>query len=223
MSKLSRGKKGESQVSDILSSLDGYHKVIDDYTYLNEKTNISHQIDHILIHPHGVFVIETKSYYGVIDTNHNDTVWFKTIKGVKTHFSNPLIQNKSHALIIKRMLDKNIDIISVVVFTRNNAPMIDDNVININDLVLFVESYPYKRLLNEKEIDTINKLLLSKGSKVSLKEHKANIEAVKKATKEKQEDKRIAIEKRICPICGNPISTTGYTYYCKKCGYKFSL
>lgn len=223
MSKVSRGKKAENQVSDILSSLDEYHYLIDDYTYINPKTRMSHQIDHILIHPHGVFVVETKSYYGEIDTNNNDTVWIKTIRGVKSTFPNPLIQNRSHALLINKLLDKKYEVISLVVFSRNNAPMSDDNVININDLSLFIESHPYKKLLSKKDIDKIYQILSKNSGDISIEEHKANIASLVKANKDKQEDKRIAIEHHLCPICGNKISIYRYKYYCKKCGYKFVL
>ena len=223
MSKLSRGQKAEKEISGILSSLEGYHLLINDYTYINTKTDMSHQIDHILLHPHGVFVIETKSYYGEIDINNNDTVWIKTIKGKKSVFPNPLIQNNSHRLLISKLLDKKVDVISLVVFSRNNAPMIDDNVINKDDLILFIESYPYQTLISNNVLDKAYKKLMDNISSISIDEHKANIKRLQKLTKEKQEDKRIAIEEGLCPICGRKISVSGYKYYCQKCGYKFSL
>ena len=61
MSKQSRGDKGESLVRKSLSKIKEYHKVLNDVTFINQKSEMTHQIDHILIHPHGVFVIETKT------------------------------------------------------------------------------------------------------------------------------------------------------------------
>ena len=134
MSKLSRGKLGESKVKDILSKIDAYHLVLNDYTYINPKTKISHQIDHILIHPFGVFIIETKNYYGALDSNYGDSIWIKRVNGVESTITNPLIQNRSHRNIIYHLLDKKYDCISVVVLVRDNAPyMPDDNVINLSD------------------------------------------------------------------------------------------
>ena len=66
MSKLSRGQKGEEIVSDILNSIKEYHHLLNNVTFKNKRSEMTHQIDHILIHPHGVFVIETKNYYGEI-------------------------------------------------------------------------------------------------------------------------------------------------------------
>ena len=61
MSKLSRGQKGEEIVSDILNSIKEYHYLLNNVTFKNKRSEMTHQIDHILIHPHGVFVIETLS------------------------------------------------------------------------------------------------------------------------------------------------------------------
>ena len=55
MSTKSRGDKGEAFVRKKIAGIKEYHKVINDITFLNEKTEMTHQVDHILIHPHGVF------------------------------------------------------------------------------------------------------------------------------------------------------------------------
>ena len=73
MSTRSRGDKGEAFVRKKLSGIKEYHKVINDITFLNEKTEMTHQVDHILIHPHGVFIIETKNYFGKIISNTGET------------------------------------------------------------------------------------------------------------------------------------------------------
>ena len=82
MSAISRGKKGEDKVKKLLrEKIKVYHKVINDLTFINEKSEMSHQIDHLLIHPYGVFVIETKNYYGVIHSDTHDSFWLKEVKG----------------------------------------------------------------------------------------------------------------------------------------------
>lgn len=73
MSKQSRGDKGEKLVSSLLEGINEYKYVLNDVTFLNKKSEMTHQIDHILIHPHGVFVIETKNYYGNISTVPGET------------------------------------------------------------------------------------------------------------------------------------------------------
>ena len=77
---------------------------------------MSHQIDHILIHPHGVFVIETKNYYGEIISDTHDSFWLKVVKGKKERIPNPLEQNKTHMYVVKKILKNKYDVIPAVVF-----------------------------------------------------------------------------------------------------------
>ena len=81
MSKQSRGDKGEALVKECLESMDGYHHLLNDVTYINKKSEMSHQLDHIFIHPHGVFVVETKNYFGKIISDTHDSYWIKEVKG----------------------------------------------------------------------------------------------------------------------------------------------
>ena len=52
MSTRSRGDKGEAFVRKKIAGIKEYHKVINDITFINKKTEMTHQVDHILIHPH---------------------------------------------------------------------------------------------------------------------------------------------------------------------------
>ena len=224
MSKQSRGDKGESLVRKSLSKIKEYHKVLNDVTFINQKSEMTHQIDHILIHPHGVFVIETKNYYGVINPKTHDSFWLKEVKGEVTRISNPLKQNKSHAVIVNRLLDKKVDVIPVVVFVKNNAPYLgDENVINLKELHLFVESYPFQRLLEKKEIDTIYKTLKSSSSDVSKEEHLENIGYLKQIREEIKNEIAFAIESDTCPRCNHKMIQQGFEYRCSNCDFKFKL
>ena len=161
MSTKSRGDKGEKAVIKILKKEKSYHRIVNDAIFLTEKSEMTHQIDHILIHPHGVFVIETKNYYGDIISNTGDSFWLKIIKGQASKISNPLIQNKSHAITLWRILKGEYNVIPVVVFVQNNAPYLgDENVINLDDLLLFIESYPYEHKYQKKTLDKIYKMIL---------------------------------------------------------------
>ena len=97
MSKQSRGDKGEALVKECLESIKDYHQLLNDITFLNKKSEMSHQIDHIFIHPHGVFVIETKNYFGSIIAETGDSYWLKIVKNEQIKISNPLKQNKKQA------------------------------------------------------------------------------------------------------------------------------
>ena len=224
MSKQSRGDKGESLVKKSLSRIKEYHKVLNDITFINEKSEMTHQIDHILIHPHGVFVIETKNYYGKINPNTHDSFWLKEVRGEVTRIANPLKQNKSHAVIVNRLLDKKYDVILVVVFVKNNAPYLgDENVINLKELHLFIDSYPFKTLLEKNEIASIYKSLKSLSSNVSKEEHLENIGYLKQIREEIKSEIAFAIESGTCPRCNHKMIQKEFEYHCSNCDFKFKL
>ena len=223
MSTVSRGNKGEEKVISTLKKIKVEHYVFNNVSFISEKNEMTHQIDHILVHPHGVFVIETKNYYGEIISDTGEGYWVKIIKGKKDIIRNPLNQNKTHVKVVKRVL-KNVDVISLVVFVKNNAPyMPDENVINLKDLLLFIDSYPYKKLLNKEEIKDICKKIRENKVKVTKTEHLENISYLKQIKNENKAEIEFAIENNKCPRCGSDILQNGYNFKCSKCDFKFKL
>ena len=224
MSKQTRGNLGEEKVISTLAKMKGFFRLINNLTLEKEKGS-THQIDHIFINEKGVFVIESKSLYGEIHGDNKDTVWVKIERKKKVIIHNPIIQNNSHVRIIKSYLGNDIEVISVVVFTLNNAPYYpSENVINLNDLPLFLSEYPCKRSLNEKQIDMIYNYLLRKESDASMEEHLDNIKAIKEKRRVIQQDITYALENRKCPKCKNKIKESKPNYFiCEKCGFHFHL
>ena len=223
MSKVSRGEKGEEKVILELNKIKEYHHLLNNITLVDKTSSMSHQIDHILIHPHGIFVIETKNYYGEIICDNNKQ-WFKIINGVKTRISNPLLQNKSHQISLYRSLKGEYQSIPVVVFVENNAPYLpDDNCINLKDLLLFISSYPYEHKYTKPTIDKIEKLIEKKNKDIELSEHVQNIKILKQVKKEQEADIAFAIENGKCPWCDSPIIKRGNAFKCSKCKFEFKL
>ena len=224
MSKLTRGDKGELLVIDKINSLPIYHHLINNITLINPNSEMTHQIDHILIHPYGVFVIETKNYFGKIDGNPADTYWTRSIKDKVEKIHNPLKQNISHTKLIKRLLKDKYEVVPLIIFVRGNAPYTGDfNVINLSDLTLFLDSYPYKKIITNEEIDKINNLILKHSKDISKEEHIENIEILKKVRKENQEEISYAIMSNKCPWCDSLVVIKGYQGRCTKCDFKFKL
>ena len=224
MSKKSFGQKGEKTVIAELEKIKEYHHLLNDVTLINQKSDMSHQIDHILIHPHGIFVIETKNYFGDIIFDKSTKQWWKINKGKRDRINNPLLQNKSHAISLYRSLKSEYKPISVVVFVQNNAPYFpDDNVINLNDLLLFIESYPYEHKYTKNTLDKIKGLIEKRRSDVSLNEHLENISYLKQIRKEQQAEMTYAIENRKCPWCDSQIIVVNKEYRCSRCKFKFTL
>lgn len=224
MSKKSRGDIGEQKVIALLEKEKGYFKLINNLT-LEGENGITHQIDHIFINENGVFVLESKSLYGEIKGTINDTVWIKIVREQRINIHNPILQNKSHVKIVRKLLGPKVDIISAVIFTLNNAPYFpNDNVINLNDLSMFVNEYPYARKMDNKEIDAIYNFLLLKESDSSMEQHLDNIKKIKKERNEHHKEIRFALENRKCPRCGAAIKELkNNNFTCSKCDFHFHL
>jgi hypothetical protein len=115
------------------------------------------QIDHIIVSPYGVFVIETKNMGGWIFGNPNHAKWTQTFGKSKNSFQNPLRQNYKHIKELEALLQIGADkLFSVVVFTGNAEFKTDmpDNVMRSGRLAGYVlaKSAP---ILTESEVQRI--------------------------------------------------------------------
>lgn len=98
-----KGDRGEKRVADLLSlRLPDEYKVLNDIYLLKENGDTA-QIDHIVVSPYGVFVIETKNYSGWIYIARG--TWIENNYGKKTPFKvNPVEQNRGHIQALVRAL-----------------------------------------------------------------------------------------------------------------------
>ncbi|MBC8792130.1 MAG: nuclease [Tagaea sp. CACIAM 22H2] len=99
-----RGKWGEFKVNVGLSLfLDRkVYRLIKNVTL--QTGSYTTQIDHLVISPYGVFVIETKNISGWIFGNANHAQWTQVIFYFKQRFQNPLIQNDIHINAVRELL-----------------------------------------------------------------------------------------------------------------------
>lgn len=188
-----RGKRGENRVKCIIGeTIENEQYVINDLIVSNNGNTT--QIDHIVINPRGVFVIETKNYSGEIYGSENQREWTQVLAygNVKNKLYNPLKQNATHVYIVKRIVG-NLPIHSLVVFVQNNTYHIDaNNVIPLSELKRTLSSGV--SVLTVRQMETAYSLLLASKTEISTKEHVENI-------KEQQWN----VEHGICPRCGGKL------------------
>ena len=224
MSKISQGNKGEEKVKKVLNSIKEKHIIFNDISFKNERSEMTHQVDHIIIKSNGVFVIETKNYTGKILVQNDGKNWTKIIGKNFEKIASPVLQNKSHAVTVCKAINGYVKTIPVVVFVQNNAPYIEnENVINLKDLKLFLETYESDVSLNENQIEEIGKRIEDSSIDITRAEHIFNIKYYKQVKKEREEEMSIAIETNECPVCSSMMLRKGKLYYCSKCDYKFYL
>ena len=114
-----RGAFGETLLAGVLRRrLDAsiYHVLNDVYLPLDDGSTT--QIDHVVVSPFGVFVIETKTYKGWIFGNPRDAKWTQALPRRKSRFQNPLRQNYLHVQRLVALTGLLADVVhSVVAFS----------------------------------------------------------------------------------------------------------
>lgn len=226
-SKLKSGEEGEALVIKELQK-DPKNKYLINNLVLLGKKGMSHQSDHILIRENGIFVIETKNYFGEIYGSEKESTWKKIVrKGSKVeteYFHNPLKQNMSHMKSVKRIIGIDYPVYGFVVFVKNNAAPLDIfSAVNLNEIndrinILTIETNIPENV--QKELYTT---LLYSEADVNQKAHLDNIKTIKKERHDHQNLLRQAIETRICPKCGTNLNTNKDGLVCPKCKTKFKI
>jgi hypothetical protein len=192
------GFVGEKSVARFLSKLDPKkYKVINDLM-VNIEGNTT-QIDHVVISNFGIFVIETKNYYGWIIGDESSDHWTKLIyenKNIK-QIDNPIKQNNWHIKVLKNLLKEYQDIIyfPIIVFTRRSylsVKTITDVVLNTK-LLLTINKYKTE-IISDQVRDKIYNLL----SILNIKTRSIRREHISRL----QEKKNSKINNNICPECG---------------------
>lgn len=121
------GKMGEKVVAMKLDWLSGEYIVLNDV--LLPAKNGTSQVDHIVVSPYGIFVIETKNYKGWIFGHENSEKWTQSLVGHRSFFGwtsqkyklgNPIKQNMAHVRAVRNLLKDlgDFNIIPIVVFSN---------------------------------------------------------------------------------------------------------
>lgn len=114
------------------------------------------QIDHLLVSPFGLFVIETKNIKGWIFGSEQQRKWTQTIYGKKYSFQNPLHQNYRHTKCLAEHLGLDSGVVHSVVFFIGECTFktqMPANVLNTG-LSSHIRSYR-DRLLSDSDMQTI--------------------------------------------------------------------
>lgn len=116
-----KGQAGENQIHQSLNRLEGQSAILQN-CYLPLKNSGTTEVDLILIHESGIYVIESKNYSGWIFGSESQRYWTQSLPGhngtaEKHRFYNPIWQNKTHIQCLKTLLNDNtIPVYSYIVF-----------------------------------------------------------------------------------------------------------
>ncbi|MGL4722363.1 MAG: NERD domain-containing protein [Desulfovibrionaceae bacterium] len=151
------------------------------------------QIDHILISPFGIFIIETKNYTGWIYGSKFQKNWTQVIYGYKYRFQNPLRQTHRQKKILSEYLKITESLIQPIVFFVGDSEFkteLPSNVLD-SDLASYIHTFNETRL-SDSEIKRISNALsnLKSNTRISHQEHLDSLE------------ERYTSEK-VCPKCAS--------------------
>ena len=146
------GKYGEANIKLRLSGLpEAEYTVFDDIMIPNASGTGTTQIDHVVVSPYGIFVIETKNYQGWIYGSEYAEKWTQNIFGNKHELFNPLLQNDTHIRALRKPLraHKFLPSISIVTFPAKADIRVDateGHVVYWSQLVRTIKSYRERRI-----------------------------------------------------------------------------
>ncbi len=146
------GELGEHKINIQLDQLPKGCKYLSDLMVVNTKSRTGYsQIDHVVITPRGLFVIETKNYNGEIKGKRAEKSW--TVSN-RFKMYNPFMQNYGHIQAIKSYLPSYTEVryISLVSFTMRCRFSIDPELrqIQSDDLIVYdveLSEYITRKLL----------------------------------------------------------------------------
>ncbi|MBU8878248.1 NERD domain-containing protein [Bacillus sp. FJAT-29790] len=206
-----KGLAGEKQVIKTLSALDPATYTILNDLYIPTENGKTSQIDHLVLSPKGIFVIETKNYTGWIIGKENSQYWKQVIYKRQERLYNPIWQNYGHIKALKHFLGEElteqISLQSIIVFSNEATLKFTDSfnkasVINRKHLISTIQNYKEENDINPFKIIQIQRKLATlevtdrKEQKQRAKQHVSQV-------KDQLKGKRQKAKNNECPRCGN--------------------
>lgn len=157
------GLHGERAVSKELHRLGSRYVVFDDL--LLKADNGTCQVDHVVLSPFGIFVIETKNFSGTVTGSDEWQQWYWGGKGFSRKIYSPVLQNARHVEVLSQVLGLSKDrFVSAVVFTGKAHIRIDTchAVLFVSQLVPFIRLF-VNDVLSDDAVAKCHRLLQEKN------------------------------------------------------------
>ncbi|MBR2341527.1 MAG: NERD domain-containing protein [Clostridia bacterium] len=118
-----KGKYGEYLIYKHLKKMEADGAKFLFNLYIPNSSGGTTEIDVLIISPKGIFVFESKNYSGWIFGSENQKNWYQTLSGrdrtcCKEKFYNPVRQNRAHIEALKKFLQVNVPMWSIIVFSE---------------------------------------------------------------------------------------------------------
>ena len=157
------------------------------------SSNRTTQIDHILVSPFGLFIVETKNKKGWIYGSETQSKWTQVVYKNKYSFQNPLRQTYRHKKVLSKFLDVDESNIETIVYFNGDSKFkteLPSNVLSYG-LGSYIKQFQDTVLSND-EIERICNLLISNEGNISNQEHLQSLH-----------DRHTS--DTVCPRCGSDL------------------
>lgn len=196
-----KGQMGEAIVQDILSRLGNEYINLHDIMIQGSSGRTS-QIDHIVLSPYGIFVLETKAYNSYVKGYEDAKNWIQFLKNGQRHeFYNPIKQNEGHIKALRTVLNDTTDsrpFVSIVVFVGTKDVEVEATkaiVVRENELLTAIQKHTERKMPVEQARKMAD--VLRKANITGEKAREQHVADIQKRTEQ--------VENGICPSCNSPL------------------
>lgn len=202
-----KGFLGEASVRLYLNKLDKEKYQVFNDVLIPLKNRKASQIDHVVVSPYGIFVIETKNYKGWIYGDFKSKYWTQVIYKRKEKLYNPIWQNYGHIKALQEYLGvENEELYHSIISFSNRATLkkidnsgLNSSVVYSSRLVSTIQEFKQVHLSAGETKQIVKKLerTLNVGGDKK-KQHVKNI-------KDSQRFYQYKINANMCPKCGSDL------------------
>jgi len=162
----------------------------------------STQLDHVLVSPHGVFVIETKNFGGWIFGKAHEKMWTQKFPRRSSSFQNPLRQNYKHVRTLAELTGVDeAALFSLVVFvgTAEFKTAMPPNVVKLSGCRAAIEAHT-AQLLDEAEVARVLARIQSTRLAPGWRTHAMHVRHVKQTVEARQAPRAVAPPSPHAPV-----------------------
>lgn len=189
-----KGDIGEMTVDCLLSQLNNTR-----YFHLNNvllplKNGGTTQIDHMILSPYGIFVIETKNYQGFIFGDENQDYWTQKTYSGTYRFFNPIKQNKIHINVLANLLKLDYKCFHCMILFVGDCKIktkLPEYVMNCNFFTNNVKLY----------IESKNNIIISKELFMTIVKNLKNHKIKNNQHTKNQHKQYVKQVQKLCPKC----------------------
>ncbi len=193
------GYIGEKKIQRKLKKLDPSQYIALHDIMISTSEGKTSQIDHIVLSPYGIFVIETKNYQGWIFGKDQQQYWTQTIYKRKEKLFNPVWQNKGHIIALQDLLSDfpTVPYHSIIVFGNQANLKVESTspVIYASQLISTIQKYQ-DQTLQDQTIHAIHQRILG-SNQTDRKRRKEHVNSIH----QKMKETTLKVAELICPRC----------------------